>query len=187
MIPRQPDHPQPDPPKIPRSGLVPSPRPTPGRVCSALRAHVRARIAQEQARIPIWTWLTRRTVPAWTAVVAVGLLLVVGMQLWRGLQQGQPSCRAPTRPHLRPWTSSVWPDACTPIGSRPGSHMPPRSALWLPPVLSERSPLPRSALRHRPPARHTFAWASSLRKPWRHSTGTRSRPPHCGWRSCSRP
>lgn len=93
MIPRQPDHPQPDPPKDPEiQGWFQALGPPPvGQVSPALRAHVRARIAQEQARVPIWTWLTHRTVPAWTAVVAVGLLLVVGMQLWRGLQQGQPS------------------------------------------------------------------------------------------------
>src|SRR5262249_33217147 len=42
------------------------------------------------ARLPIWTWLARRTVPAWTAVVAAGLLLVLGVQLWYGLQQGRP-------------------------------------------------------------------------------------------------
>jgi hypothetical protein len=93
MIPRQPDHSQPDPPKDPEiqgwfRALGPPPA---GLVSPALRAHVRARIAQEQARLPFWTWLVRRTVPAWTAIVAVGLLLALGVQVWRGLQQqGQP-------------------------------------------------------------------------------------------------
>jgi hypothetical protein len=93
MIPRQPDHSQPDPPKDPEvQGWFRALGPPPvGQGSPALRAHVRARIAQEQGRLSIWTWLVRRTVPAWTAVVAVGLLLALGAQVWHGWQQqGQP-------------------------------------------------------------------------------------------------
>src|SRR5262245_24778896 len=93
MMSHQPDHSQPDLPKDPEiQGWFRALGPPPvGQVSPALRAHVRARIAQEQARLPIWTWLVRRTVPAWTAVVAVGLLLALGVQVWHGWQQqGQP-------------------------------------------------------------------------------------------------
>jgi hypothetical protein len=92
MIPRQPNHPQPDPPKDPeiQGWFQALGSPQVGQVSPALRAHVRARIAQEQARLPIWSWLGRRTVPVWTAVVAVGLLLALGVQVWRGLPWGQP-------------------------------------------------------------------------------------------------
>src|SRR5215813_8668609 len=92
MMPREPNDFQADPPKDPEiQGWFQALGPPPvGQVSAALRAHVRARIAQEQARLPIWTWLARRTVPAWTAVVAAGLLLVLGVQLWYGLQQGRP-------------------------------------------------------------------------------------------------
>lgn len=92
MIPRQPNHPQPDPPKDPEiQGWFQALGPPPvGQVSTALRTHVRARIAQEQAWLPIWSWLARRTVPAWAAVVAVGLLLALGVQVWRGIQWGQP-------------------------------------------------------------------------------------------------
>ena len=189
MIPRQPDYPQPDPPKTPRSGLVPAlGPPRSGQVSPALRAHVRARIAQEQARLPIWTWLTHRTVPAWTAVVAVGLLLVVGMQLWRGLQQGQPSLPGAHQAHPRPWTSSVLPDACTPIGSRPGSHMPPRSALWVaarpvPSVPPSRGRLYATGHPHGIHSHGHPLCGSRGGTP----RGRGMRPPHCGWRSCSRP
>jgi hypothetical protein len=105
MIPRQPNHPERDPPKDPEiqrwfQALGPPPV---GQVSPALRAQVRAQIAQEQARIPVWTWLARRTVPAWTAVLAAGLLLAVGVQVWHGLQRGQaplPGARqaTPTTP-----------------------------------------------------------------------------------------
>jgi hypothetical protein len=92
MIPRQPNHPERDPPKDPEiqrwfHALGPPPV---GQVSPALRAQVRAQITQEQARLPLWTRLARLTVPAWTAVVAVGLLLAVGVQVWRGLPWGQP-------------------------------------------------------------------------------------------------
>jgi hypothetical protein len=92
MIPHQPNHSQPDPPKDPEiQGWFHALGPPPvGQVSPALRAHVRARIAEEEAQLPIWTWLVRRTVPAWTAVVALGLLLAVGVQVWHGRQQGQP-------------------------------------------------------------------------------------------------
>ena len=102
MIPYQPDYPQPDPPKDPEiegwfRALGPPPA---GQVSPALRAHVRARIAQEQARLSIWTWLVRRTVPAWTSVVAVGLLLALGVQVWRGWRQhgGTTRGREPAGP-----------------------------------------------------------------------------------------
>ena len=105
MIPRQPNHPEHDPPKDPEiqrwfQALGPPPV---GQVSPALRAQVRAQIAQEQARIPVWTWLTRRVTPAWTAVLAVALLLAVGVQVWHGLQRGQsplPGARqaTPTAP-----------------------------------------------------------------------------------------
>src|SRR5262245_47678213 len=92
MIPRHPDHLQLDPPKDPEiQGWFQALGPPPvGQVSPALRARVRTQIAQEQARLSIWARLMRWTVPAWTAVVAVGLLLALGLQVWHGWQQGQP-------------------------------------------------------------------------------------------------
>ncbi len=93
MIPPNPEHSRSDLPKDPEiQGWFHALGPPPvGQVSPTLQVHVRARIAQEQARLSLWTWLTRRTVPAWTAVVAAGLLLVLGVQAWRGLQQEQPT------------------------------------------------------------------------------------------------
>src|SRR5262245_54758314 len=91
MIPRQPNHSEHDlskDPDIQRWFQALGPPPV-GQVSPALRAQVRARIAQEQAWLPGWTWLTRWTTPAWTAALAVALLLAVGVQVWHGLQQGQ--------------------------------------------------------------------------------------------------
>lgn len=88
MRPWRPNHAPADPPKDPEihrwfQTLGPPPM---GQAPPDLRAKVRARIAQQQARRGVLAWVPRVAPPAWAAALAMGLVLSVGLNAWWGIR-----------------------------------------------------------------------------------------------------
>ena len=84
MSPQDPNHTQDDPRKDPEidhwfRALGPPPV---GHAPLNLHAKVRARIAQQQSRWAVFNWIPRVISPAWTVVLAVGLVLSLGLNVW---------------------------------------------------------------------------------------------------------
>ena len=96
-----------DPPKDPEilnwfQTLGPPPQ---GQASPQLRAKVRARIAQLQARPGFFAWVPRLLSPAWGTALAMALVLSMGLNIWwgiRGVRLPPPDDRQATAPPLGP-------------------------------------------------------------------------------------